>query len=207
MLKIGIPCLWISSVFTKSRGGQGLGGRHFTQGGRPTVVIAIGGTFRGKFSSLEGAWGRLRRPQAGKAPGGTFRRDFLSLEGALRRPPTTFSCKTFAIWGRRTIARGVWPSVPPAYAPALNQVSFSEFHDIFKSCQVSDLCCHSRVSLRRLNTSRRLNALRTRCQESLTRAPLGGGQNLPLSWIFSITPKPLQISTQNLVYLILHHDI
>ena len=34
-------------------GGQGLGGRHFTQGGCPTVVI--GGTFRRNFSLLEGA--------------------------------------------------------------------------------------------------------------------------------------------------------
>ena len=33
-------------------GGQELGGRHFTQGGRPEVVI--GGTFRRNFSSLEG---------------------------------------------------------------------------------------------------------------------------------------------------------
>ena len=38
---------------------------------------------------------------------------------------------------------------------------------------------------------------------TLTRAPLGG-QNLPPSWIFSLTSKPLQISTQNFVYLILH---
>ena len=30
-----------------------LGGRHFTQGGRRTVVI--GGTFQSDFSSLEGA--------------------------------------------------------------------------------------------------------------------------------------------------------
>ena len=44
-----------NSVFKKSRrgGGQGLGGRHFTQGGRRTVVI--GGTFGRNFSSLEGA--------------------------------------------------------------------------------------------------------------------------------------------------------
>ena len=42
-----------SSVFRKSRGGGGgLGGRHFTQGGRRTEVI--GGTFRRDFSSLEG---------------------------------------------------------------------------------------------------------------------------------------------------------
>ena len=34
--------------------------------------------------------------------------------------------------------------------------------------------------------------------------PAGGGQILPPSWIFSITPKPLQLPTQNLVYLILH---
>ena len=35
-------------------------------------------------------------------------------------------------------------------------------------------------------------------------APRWGGQNLPPSWVFSITSKPLQISTQNVVYLILH---
>ena len=37
--------------------GQGLGGRHFTQGGRPAVVIA--GTFREKFFVVGG---RLRAP-------------------------------------------------------------------------------------------------------------------------------------------------
>ena len=31
-----------------------------------------------------------------------------------------------------------------------------------------------------------------------------GGKNLPPSWVFWITPKPLQISTQTLVYLLLH---
>ena len=44
-------------------------------------------------------------------------------------------------------------------------------------------------------------------EDLLTQAPLGEGQNLQPapSWFSRITPKPLQISTQNLVYLILHH--
>ena len=36
-------------------GGAGVGVSHFSQRGRPTVVIAIGGIFRRNFSSLEGA--------------------------------------------------------------------------------------------------------------------------------------------------------
>ena len=39
-----------SAYFENREGGQGLGGRHFTQGGRPTVVN--GGTFRRNFSGL-----------------------------------------------------------------------------------------------------------------------------------------------------------
>ena len=99
---VGVVC---SSVFRKSRrgGGQGLGGRYFTQGGRLTVVI-----------------------------GETFRRDFSSLEDALRRCPTTFfPVNTFAIGGRRTVARapsapkgGGWPSgpLPTAYVPVVQHL-------------------------------------------------------------------------------------
>ena len=39
---------------------------------------------------------------------------------------------------------------------------------------------------------------------SSTSAPLGGGQNLPPPGFPKITPKPLQVSTQSLVYHILH---
>ena len=48
-------------------------------------MVAIGGTFRRDFSSLDGTY---RHIQGGKAPGGTFRRDFSSLEveGRLRAP-------------------------------------------------------------------------------------------------------------------------
>ena len=70
-----------SAAYLENReGGQGLRGRHFTQGGRCTVVI--GGTFRRDFSSLGG------RPFNYIFPvntwkdfseglfGGTFRMDF-----------------------------------------------------------------------------------------------------------------------------------
>ena len=97
-------------------GGQRLGGRHFTQGGRPTI---IGETFLRKFSSLEGAV-RPEKPLEGLS-GGTFRR-WRAPEGALQ---LHFPCKTFAIGGRRTIAKGDFGAqgghgpVPPAYAPVL----------------------------------------------------------------------------------------
>ena len=78
----------------------------------PTVVI--GGTFRRKFSSfaLEGAG--PEKPLEGLS-GGTFRR-WRGPEGALQ---LHFPCKTCAIGGRRTIAKGAfgaqggaWPSAP-----------------------------------------------------------------------------------------------
>ena len=82
-----------SSVFKKSRigGGQGLGGRRFTQGGRRTVVI-----------------------------GRTFRRDYSSLEGARGPPPTAFSLLTHSrLEGDEKSQRapsapieGAWPSAP-----------------------------------------------------------------------------------------------
>ena len=109
-----------SGVFRKSRGGQGLGGCHFTQGGRRTVVI--GGTFRRDFSSLEGAWGRLQTIFSLLTHGGTFRRDFSTLEGASvasLSPHLHFPCKHIRDWRapnnhkeslRRP--RGAWPSAP-----------------------------------------------------------------------------------------------
>ena len=73
-----------SAAYLENReGGQGLGGRHFTQqGGRSTVVI-----------------------------GGTFRRDFSSLEGTLGWPPTTFSLQThLRLEGAEQLQRA--PSAP-----------------------------------------------------------------------------------------------
>ena len=51
-LYIHIQGLGQQRILKIAKGGGGLGGRHFTQGGRPTVVI--GGTFWRNFSSLEG---------------------------------------------------------------------------------------------------------------------------------------------------------
>ena len=82
-------------------------------------------------SSLEGLFGEIfrrrrapedayRRLQAGKAPGGTFRGDLSSVEGALQ---LHFPCKTFAMEGRRTIAKGAKGAAlaqcPPLPAPLL----------------------------------------------------------------------------------------
>ena len=96
-------------IWKIAKGGKGPGGRHFTQGGRSTVVI--GGTLRRNFLLLEGARGR---PQAGKAPGGTFRRwrapeDILQLH---------VPCKTFTIGGRQTIAKGAEGAQGPRGAMA-----------------------------------------------------------------------------------------
>ena len=99
-----------------------------TQGVRPTVVI--GGTFGRNFSSLEGAYRRL---QTGKAPGGTFRRDFSS-----------FPCKTFAIRGRRTIAKGAlgaqgeaWLSVSPCLRPCVAARVGLDLNDLTE-CKIMD---------------------------------------------------------------------
>ena len=40
--------------------------------------------------------------------------------------------------------------------------------------------------------------------ETINTRPTGGGQNLPPPVFFRVTPKPLQISTWNLVHFILH---
>ena len=78
-----------SSVFEKSRrGGQGLGARHFTQGGRRTVVI--GGTFRRNFSGLRAP--SALRPEKGLIVVGVSCKNILNWrvpnnrKGRLRRP-------------------------------------------------------------------------------------------------------------------------
>ena len=78
------------SVFGKSRrgGGQGPGGRHFTQGGRRTVVI--GGTFRRNFSGLRAP--SALRPEKGLIVVGVSCKNILNWrvpnnrKGRLRRP-------------------------------------------------------------------------------------------------------------------------
>ena len=87
-------------------GGQGIGGRHFTQGGRSTVVI--GGTFRRNFFGPEGAL----RPEKAQAPSNYI-----------------FPVKTFAIGGRQTIVKGAFGAqggmaqCPPCLRPCLRTLA------------------------------------------------------------------------------------
>ena len=80
----------------EGRGGQGLGGRHFTQRGRRTV----GGIFLFSFRK-------------------TFRRNFSGLR------PLSPEKGLIVVGGRQTIAKGAFGAqgghgpVPPAYAPAV----------------------------------------------------------------------------------------
>ena len=116
-----------TAVYLDNRegGGGGLGGRHFTKGGRRTR------------SSLEGLFGGTFRRW--RAPSNYIflintRRLFV-VGGRLRAPSNIFSVNTIAIGGRRTIAKGAeapkggmaqWPPCRPIL-PVIAPVDISAY--------------------------------------------------------------------------------
>ena len=133
-----------SSVFRKSqRGGQGLGGCHFTQSGRRTVVI--GGTFRNNFSVL-------RAPEGALSP----EKGFIVVVGHLRAPSNyIFPIKKIRNWrapnnrkGRLRRLRGSMVQ----WAPLTKFLIQNIYYQKIKTSKLVQLC--SKLLRRHMRRSR-----------------------------------------------------